>query len=275
MVSIYGAHVDVQGPPVLCLSLAVVLCYRRWIDGGRIGPVLILSLLASAFDWYGLYAPAACALHLFITRPSRRRSAVLLGAWTGLLWLGWVTWLVTLPTMSWQRLRAAAVVRGPSMILEQGEQAVAGIGVWWSEVGELMPLWAVWLAVSFIMLIGGGAPREDPAAPERRLGSRGLLALLLFPPLLHGLLFPSGLLQHSYWLFGLPCGLAVGAAWLARKAWNGFRPGVTVLLFAALIITGLSQADRLLDPGRADEVPALIGLVNVSLYFQKRYFAKA
>src|SRR5262245_53505508 len=54
MVSVYGAHIDVQGAPVLCASLGVLLCYRRWLLGGDVRPLLLVSAVGSFFDWYAL-----------------------------------------------------------------------------------------------------------------------------------------------------------------------------------------------------------------------------
>src|SRR5207249_2919425 len=85
MLSLYGAHIDVQGTPVLCASMAVLLCYRRWLLGGDVRMLLLMAALASALDWFGLYAPVLCAVHAFVTRPDRRRGALLLLLWPLLL----------------------------------------------------------------------------------------------------------------------------------------------------------------------------------------------
>ncbi|HTE05296.1 MAG TPA: glycosyltransferase family 39 protein, partial [Planctomycetota bacterium] len=97
MLSVYGAHIDVQGSPVLLGSVATLAGYVHWRRGGRVAWMLAASALASAFDWYGLYMPVVCAAHLAWTAPRRRAAAVALALWAVSLFGAWLTWLCTLP----------------------------------------------------------------------------------------------------------------------------------------------------------------------------------
>lgn len=252
MVSIYGAHVDVQGPPVLALSLATLLGYRRWLAGGSMGPMLAAAAAASAFDWYGLYTPAACALHLFVTRRDRRGAALGLGAATLLLFALWVAWLHDLPGSSAGGVISAAVVRGPGA-LEGGAALAAHVAAWWSDTNAAMPGWPVLLLAA--LLVAAGVLRAAPPTPCARpvLGARALLLLLLLPPLLHAALFPAGLLIHDYWLFGLPPALAAAFAVTATRL--GRVP--STLLALLLLVPGFFGARSLLE--RRDDLSVPVG----------------
>jgi len=242
----YGAHVDPQGPPVLAASLAVLLAYRRWLRGGSLWPWLLLSALASACDWWGLYAPAGCALHLALVC-RRWRPALGLAAWTAALFVGWLLWLTHLPGFSLAALLSAAEVRGPSQLLE-GPSAGAlpqALATWFEHSWRLMPAWPL------LVLVGAALCRLPSGT---HLGRRGLLLLLLLPPLVHGVLFPAGMLVHSYWLFGLPVGLGAVLGLLP-----GRRGAIVALLgSAALLATGLPARAELL-PDAPSELPALLG----------------
>ncbi len=266
MVSVYGAHVDVQGPPVLCLSLAVVWSYRRWLAGGALWPFVLAAVGASSFDWYGLYAPAACALHLFATRPARRRTAWLWALGTGVLFAAWLGWLVSLPTMSFGRLLGAAGVRGVGALLASEASVTAGVATWLGETTDLMPAWPVLLLLALSLMLSRRTAemhRVGPASPELGsrergdpgLGVRGLLALLMLPPVVHGLIFPAGMLVHDYWLFGLPCGLGLAVAVGLRP----LRPFLTALALVVFLVAGESAAGQVLDPARSDAIPAAVG----------------
>jgi hypothetical protein len=252
MVSIYGAHVDVQGPPVLALSLATLLGYRRWLAGGPAWPLLASAAAASAFDWYGLYTPAACALHLFVTRRERRAAALLFGVETLLLFALWLLWLASLPGASAGEVFGAAGVRGAGA-LQRGAELSAHAAAWWTDTNAAMPGWPVLLALA--LLVAAGAVRAAPPMPCARpvLGARALLVLLLLPPLLHAALFPAGLLIHDYWLFGLPPALATAFALVAPRLGRAAAVVVAVLL----LVPGWVGARHLLE--RRDDLSPLVG----------------
>ncbi len=254
MVNLYGAHPDPQGAPVLLGSLATVLAYHRWLRGHGLLPWLVASALAVFFDWYGLYAPTLCAVHLFLTQPTRRLAALGLGGWTLLLFSVGLWWLTSLPGMSLDRLAGAAGLRGPAGLGGDIEGLGRHLGAWWSDTLRLMPAWPV---LTLVLAWEGWRGLRMARSPGRGqatgLGSGSLLFLLAAPPLLHAILFPAGLLVHSYWLFGLPPALAAAVA-LACQRW---RAPVGVLLVGLLAVAGWSAADELL--AREDPVPALVG----------------
>ncbi|HEX5011722.1 MAG TPA: glycosyltransferase family 39 protein [Planctomycetota bacterium] len=252
MVSVYGAHVDPQGPPVVALSLATVLLYRRWLAGGSVWPMLLAAAAASAFDWYGLYTLAACALHLFATRRERRGAAMGLGAATLLLFGAWLAWLGSLRGSSVGEVLGSAGIRGAAA-LQGGEVLHQFLAAWWKDTNSEMPGWPALLVLALLLV--GGAVRLAPPTPCARpvLGGRALLSLLLLPPALHALLFPAGLLVHDYWLFGLPPALAAAyALWAPRAGWP-----VATALALLLLVPGWFGAQRLL--GQRDDLAVLIG----------------
>jgi len=251
MVSIYGAHVDVQGPPVLALSLATLLAYRRWLAGGPAWPMLLAAAAASAFDWYGLYTPAACALHLLVTRRERRAAALALGGWTLLLFGLWLAWLARVGGSLGEVLGSAGTRAAGA--LQGGEAFSAHLTAWWRDTNAEMPGWPALLVLA--LLVAAGAVRAAPPTPCARpvLGMRALLALLLAPPLLHALLFPAGLLIHDYWLFGLPPALAAGYAAFAPRLGRAPAAGLALLL----LVPGWFGAQRLLE--QRDDLAARVG----------------
>jgi len=255
MTMAYGAHVDPQGPPVLAASLAVLLAYRRWLGGGSLVPWVALAALASSLDWWGLYAPAGCAVHLLLTRPRRWQAAIGLGSVTAALFFGWLGWLSNLPGLSLDRIFGAAEVRGPNLLLQGGEKFSAGLSLWFQHSLNLMPGWPLIVLLGAVLLFGGlGTRRADSGQERGLLGMRGLLALLLLPPLVHGMLFPAGMLVHSYWLFGLPIGLGAVVALALRSQSRRLSLGIVGLL----LVLGWTGRQGVL-PDEATTVPALLG----------------
>ncbi len=267
----YGAHVDPQGPPVLAASIGVLLAYQSWLrrgPTGRIPWILLASmLLATSLDWWGFYAGVGCSLHLALTQPRRWRAAAGLGAWTTALFAGWVAWLASLPESSFAGLFGAARVRGPGLLL-QGEggsaEALAqarGVEVWFEAMAVLIPLGPL---LVLVVLVLACLPRSRPSKGGL-LGVSGLLLLLLLPPLVHGAIFPQGLLVHSYWLFGLPVALGAGVALVllpqnllaAGRRLRVPLVGLLGLVLAAWSAVWTSTAELLPDPPAP--VPALVG----------------
>lgn len=254
MTHVYGAHPDPQGAPVLAGSLLVLLAYERWQRvPGALGAALVVAAtaLASSFDWYALYTPVLCAVHLWWTRPERRGAAVGLTVASIGVFVAWLAWIAALPGMDVGRLVDAAGVRAASGL--DGEDATVAryVAAWFGDTRTLMP--GFWLFV--FMALYTAVRGSGDMAPGGALGLRGLVALLVTPPLLHAAAFPSGLIVHDYWLFGLPpaLGVAVGAELVRRQRW----PGALAVVLAFALVGGLRTSD-VLDQS-VDPVPALLG----------------
>ena len=261
----YGAHVDPQGPPVLTASLAVLLAFGSWRRGGSPLPWMALSALASFLDWWGLYAPAGCALVLLAQ--GRWRPALLMAGWTTVLFAGWVGWLTSLPGFSLGGLSSAAGVRGPALLFAEDPAARAALGaavqVWFTQSLRLMPGWPLLVLVGLVLAARGRPGSDDEAsnpasAGSARLGVAPLLGLLLLPPLVHGLVFPAGMLVHGYWLFGLPVGLGAVVGLFPRP--GGPLHGALPALVLVALLGGLGWSARAeLYPDQPSELPALLG----------------
>jgi len=253
MTVVFGTHVEVQGPLVLLCGLTTLLAYARLLKGGPRPTTLMAWMVALAaaswFDWFGLYYGAGCAAHALLTRRGFRLWA-LLGGWVAVLFGGWLAWLSNLPGMSWRRVLGAAGVR-----VDGGVGALEGaigqaLGPWFASSMDLLPLWPLLLGVLCFTALRPGSTLSGPAPG---LGVRWLLLLLLAPPLVHCLLFPAGMLLHSYWLFALPPALASGLA----LGLSRLRPGVclaAVVLGAVGLLSPLDQAAE-----ERDILPAMVG----------------
>lgn len=254
MTHVYGAHPDPQGAPVLAGSLLVLVVYERWLARpGRAWALALAgaTLVASCFDWYGLYAPGLCALHLWVTQPARRRGAVGLAVGTVALFAAWVAWLSSLPGMDVGRIVGAAGVRAAAALDGAGGERLGGyLAAWFADTRALMPGWWALLAVPVAVAL-----RRSPGEAPGRLGVRGLATLLVVPPLLHAAVFPSGLLVHDYWLFGLPPALGFGVASVAARRFDWRLVAAGVALYAAV---GAGRGGEVLEQG-VDPVPARLG----------------
>ncbi|RKY18530.1 MAG: hypothetical protein DRQ55_13145 [Planctomycetota bacterium] len=280
MTVIYGTHVEVQGPHVLAGGLLVLLAYTRWREGGSLLPWLGAVLLASAFDWFGLYYAAGCAVHAALAPPRRLGAALGLGAVVSAVFGGWVLWLGQLPGMTPGLVFGAAGVRvdGGSGALQQGRPSLAQeLGQRWGELSLLLPGLPLLLALALALLLlprllgrraqpcQGAAPGSSAqgASVSRNsrpahaglagLSRRWLLGLLLAPPVLHSIVFPAGLAVHNYWVFALPPALALAAALLLeRRAGRAALP--LGLVLAAAWVAAVSAARLPEDP-----LPAMVG----------------
>lgn len=251
MTVVFGTHVEVQGPLVLLCGLATLLAYARLLDGGARRPWLLAWMvalgLASWFDWFGLYYGAGCAAHALLTRRGPWLWATL-GGWVVALFGGWLAWLSNLPGMSWRRVLGAAGVRVDGGVGAMDGAIGEALGPWFASSMNLVPLWPLLLAVLFFSALRPGSSRSAPG-----LGVRWLLLLLLAPPLVHCLLFPAGMLLHSYWLFALPPALAAGLALGLAQ----LRPGVCL---AAAVLGAAGLFSRLdLAAEHIEILPSMVG----------------
>lgn len=260
MTVVYGTHVEVQGPHVLAVGLVFLWAYDRWRCGASAGPVLVLAALASAFDWFGLYFVAGCALHAALARPRSRRTALILAGTCAGLFAFWVLWLGSLPGMS-----PTGVFRAASVRVDGGQGALAadqpGLGQALlgrlQDLSQLLPGFPVVLVLALVLLMHPVWSDLTHAGqrPARPLGlsTRWLLGLLLAPPLLHCALFPAGLAVHDYWLFALPPALGLTAALLLGRLPAGWSAAGAVALALAAMGWGAGAGSA------EDALPALVG----------------
>ena len=123
--------------------------YKRWLEGrGGVGAVVGATVLASAFDWYGLYTPVLCAAHLFVTVPARRGAALgLLGATLGVFGR-WIAWSLSLPGQSVHGIDGAADIRGWGALFLDRAALAEHYPAWLSATSLLMPGWPFLLFIT-------------------------------------------------------------------------------------------------------------------------------
>jgi 4-amino-4-deoxy-L-arabinose transferase-like glycosyltransferase len=256
MTLVYGTHVEVQGPHVLAAGLAVLWAYDRWRAGGTAWPWVGALVIASAFDWFGLYYGAACVVHAALAPPRRLGAAVAMGAALTAVFAAWVLWLGNLPGMTLGAVFQAAGVRvggGAGAELAEAPSLMEGLDQQLGELGPLLPGLPVLLLAALAVLIVGRL--SSPPDPDRSgCSTRWLVGALLAPPLIHAVVFPAGLVVHSYWLFALPPALALAAAVVLVRVW----PGGALLVVVTLVIVFNSRLPQARQP--EDRLPSMVGI---------------
>ncbi|MFH2001378.1 MAG: glycosyltransferase family 39 protein [Planctomycetota bacterium] len=220
LTSFYGAHIDVQGSPLVCCILAGLFCYLRWVKSNRRRDLFLLLFFMGAgtlFDWPALYLCGLCPLHLWLER--RKTGLTALRAVRS-LWPLIATGAFLFAVLAlW--LSTAAEPKGPSLyesVLHRSMRpsTFLDIGDPWMYVSDqfmrLMPQvhslcpWPFWL----VMLAGGLASVMRRARPGRASISRVLWILFLMG-FIHIVIFPFGSLFHDYWIFLLMPWMAIAS----------------------------------------------------------------
>ncbi|GJM22563.1 MAG: hypothetical protein DHS20C15_24780 [Planctomycetota bacterium] len=254
MTWVYGTHVEVQGPIVLALSLGVLLVGRRALAGERsLWPTLLLTLLAGWVDWYGLYAPVLLGLSVWSRGGATRRRGLLLAGWACLVFASVAAWLATRPgAEGFERLLTAVSSRGPGEVLSPREAAGGDsvdwgqrVGSWARQVHALLPGFPIWLAG--LALWCWRAPR----CPRRVVWM-----LLVLPPVLHAAVFPAGMLEHAYWVFGLAPALGAGLVMALGAHWRVLMGLAAALALAGIFLRPQAQLTEDVLPARVGQALA-------------------
>lgn len=245
--TLYGAHVDPQGPPVTFFALVLLLAYeegRPLVGAGAL-------VLGAGFDWPIHYLSGLLAFHALFFRPERRRWAV--GLLAGSLLL--VTTFL---------LYARFVAPHPRQQYLQSTTFDALL--FWSGVrvppdripGRPIktPAPAPWLVrmashLDSLYTLPLLALAAFGAVIASRRPSSALLILLVFG-LAHIVLFPLGAFVHDYWSMYLAPGLALAAASGLVRIADFLRRGRTLLLTTSstalslfLLTAGIRRVDSL------------------------------
>lgn len=246
--TLYGAHVDPQGPTVTFFALLLLLAYEE----GR--PLLGAGalVLGAGFDWPIHYLSGLLAVHAFFLRPDRRRwayglltgSVLLVGSF--LLYARFVA-----PHPRQQYLRSTPVdaflfwsgARVPPGRIPGRPIVTPTPREWLSKMAShLDSLYTLPL----LALAGFGT-----VLARRRVSS--LVPLILLWGTAHILLFPLGAFVHDYWSMYLAPGLALaGASGLVRIVESLGRRRT---IFLAVSTTGLSLFLLTVGIRRADALP--------------------
>ena len=245
--TLYGAHVDPQGPPVAFFGLLLLLAYeeRRPILGAA------ALVLGAGFDWPIHYLSGLLAFHALFFRPDRRRWAVGLLAGSLLLVVAFLLYgRFVAPHPRQQYLQSTPA---DAFLFWSGVRVppdrIPGRPIETPTPGEWLVRMASHLdSLYTIPLLALAAIGAFFAA---RGASSALLILLLWG-IAHILLFPLGAFVHDYWSMYLAPGLALAAASGLVRIADSLRRGRTLFLPASsaalslfLLTAGIGRVDSL------------------------------
>lgn len=255
LTSYYGAHIDVQGSPLVCFILAGLLCYCKWLDtekGRYLFLLVVCMVVGTLFDWPALYLCGLCPLHLWLVRRKQGMGAISAGVkmWplmlTGVILFALLAvWLSSAAEPKGPSLYESALHRSmkPSTFLDIGDP----LAYLSDQFFKLLPAVHSLCPWPFLLLILSGAlaTRLQPARLRNESVAHTLWILFMLG-FIHIIIFPFGSLFHDYWIFLLMPWLAIAsglALWRLAKLYDlrsrGLRIGsamVVLLLTASLLI---------------------------------------
>ncbi len=245
--TLYGAHVDPQGPPVMFFGLLLFLAYeeRRPLLGAA------ALTLGAGFDWPIHYLAGLLALHAWFFRPERRRWTLGLLAGSFFLIFAFLLYArFVAPHPRQQYLQSTPV---DSFLFWSGVRVppdrIPGRPIETPTVGR----WLVRMAshLDSLYTLPLLALAAFGAVVTARSASSALLILLLWG-LTHVLLFPLGAFVHDYWSMYLAPGLSLAAASGLVRTADSIRQGRTLFLAASstalaafLLTMGIRRVDSL------------------------------
>lgn len=275
LTSFYGAHIDVQGSPLIFFILAAVLCYMEWLDNGKktYYVLAVVSLVVGTlFDWPALYLCALLPLHYWLTR---RKEG---GTWKEtILKLGpFMATGVVLFVLLFAWLSLAAEPKGtslfesfthrtlnPSTFLDYGDpwQYLLKHSCF-PKTHSLCP-WPFLFLIFLGWLLGlfSGKDRRDPHVSR-------MLWILFFLGTIHMVIFPFGTLFHDYWIFLYMPWVALAGCHAVRrivgitKSGAGSARAVAVIVVVAVLVGVLYSGQHYTDQRYAVEgeiEPYLLG----------------
>ncbi len=246
--TLYGAHVDPQGPPVTFFGLLLLLAYQER------RPILaaLAFVLGAAFDWPIHYLAGMVAVDAWFFRRDMRRWGAGLLAGSLLLVAGFLLYArIVAPNPKEQYLKSTPVDsflfwtgalvppdRIPGRPIEAPE-----IPVWLSRMASTLErLFTLPLLALAALGAAFAWSRRAPAA----------LWILLLWGLAHILLFPLGAFVHDYWSLYLGPGLSLAAAFGVVSIVSSIgrrRPlllsGSTAAISIYLLAAGIHRVDSL------------------------------
>ncbi len=249
--TLYGAHVDPQGPPVTFFGLLLLLAYeeRRFLLGAA------ALVLGAAFDWPIHYLAFLIAVHAWFFRGEmkglKKWSAGLLAGSLFLL-AGFLLYArFVAPNSQNQYLKATPVdsflfwtgVRVPPDRIPGRPIEAPGVPSWLLQMGNTFRgLFTIPLLSLAVLGAGVAWSRRGPAA----------LSILLLWGVAHIVLFPLGAFVHDYWSLYLGPGVALAAASglvsIANALGRRRRPfliGAATAFSAFLLISGIRRVEAL------------------------------
>ena len=246
--TLYGAHVDPQGPPVTFFGLLLLLAYeeRRFLLGAG------ALVLGAAFDWPIHYLAFLIAFHAWFFRGETKKWSAGLAAGSLLLVAALLLYSrFVAPNPQDQYLKATPMdsflfwsgVRVPPDRIPGRPIEAPDVPSWFWRMGNTFRgLFTI--PVLSLALLGAGVAwsRRGPA----------VLWILLLWGAAHIVLFPLGAFVHDYWSLYLGPGLALAAASglvsiansLGRRR-RFFLIGSSTALCAFLLLAGIHRVEAL------------------------------
>lgn len=213
MGTLYGGHVDPQGPVVVIALALTVWAYSRFRVSRRgfdLALVAVFALIGMLSDWSAAYPLGILAvLDAFAPGGTRDRRVWLLPMLPIAFFAGYLGWIVAMGRSPNVELLAGAQARSFSSVFALGaDSLVSAIGDFFRNFERMftLPLLALGaLGAGFALRAksdGGGDAFADRFAMLVTFGSG----------LAHVVLFPQGALAHDYWTYLLLPGFALAAA---------------------------------------------------------------
>ena len=201
----YGAHVDVQGPPVTFFSLLLLLAYLR----DRIWLLYMSLILGAGFDWPVHYMAGLVAAHALVTSGFARKWVLALPVVSVVISVFFFVYARHIAPRPEQRYLGADAAdafsfwTGLRLDAVEGYSSVRPSLIEW--VDRVMGYHVDLFTLPVLLVAGLGL---GIAAWQRS----GMALLLALWGSLHVALFPMGAFAHDYWSRYLTPGLALAAA---------------------------------------------------------------
>jgi len=252
--SYYGAHIDVQGSPLVFCILACVLCYKAWLRSeAKRWLVLCCIFLAvgTMFDWPALYLCLLLPLHFYMTgkddgvtfkKALIKTSPILITGFC--FFVSLIAWLSLASKAKGTSLLESLMVRMFSPDNDPGLYNIESswkfildtIKDYWLEFTPSLYPWPFLLLVVIALILG-----RFPNAREGECRRGRLTRLFLYLGVLHLVLFPFGVLFHDYWVFllmpwvALTASLALLRTYRITRSKKGIIKGAGVILPVLMI----------------------------------------
>jgi hypothetical protein len=246
--TLYGAHVDPQGPPVTFFALLLLLAYEERRPG--LGAAALV--LGAAFDWPIHYLAGLLAVHAWFFRRDGKSWSLGLAAGSLLLVASFLLYArFVAPNPERHYLSSTPMdaflfwsgTRVPADRIPGRPLKVPEVVAWTTRMATtLKELFTIPLLA--LAALGTALARSRPG--------RAVLWILVLWGLAHIFLFPLGAFVHDYWSLYLGPGVCIAAAFgLAAIAnWSGRRKALvlaasSVALSLFLLVAGIRRAEAL------------------------------
>lgn len=270
MGTLYGGHVDPQGPIVVIAVVASIWAYLRFRAsrrGADLAWVAVFATLGLMSDWSAAYPLGViAAAETFLPGGSRDRRVWLLPLVPIAFFLAYLGWIEAMGRSPEVELFAGAQTRSLASLVSQGTDTLVPAILQFARNQERMFTYA-------LLLLGAiGLVRAFRARPDDRNGdphaARFATIAAFATGIAHVVLFPQGALVHDYWTYLLLPAFALAAAGfvdgLRRRATlsqgEGFGALIALAAVALVAVSSARETRATLAAQEASTLPhALLG----------------